>query len=71
MVKTTLLYLKYYRNGNISKIYPKFQKKTISRIEKVSTTKIIIFFDLLQPVLNIQKDRFINKRVFLEGVRSP
>ena len=65
MVKTALLYLKNYRNGNILKIVSKL-KKNISPIEKVSRTKTIFF----RP-LNFQKDRFNNKKVFLEGGRSP
>ena len=36
----------------------------------MSRTKTI-FFDLLHLVLNFYKDRFNNKKVFLEGVRSP
>ena len=63
MVKTTLLYLRNYWNGNISKIAPKCQKNkniTISSIEKVSSTKNYFFY-LLQLALNFQKDRFNNK----------
>ena len=49
------------------KLFQNFQKKkTISSIEKVSRTKT--FFDLLQLVLNFQKDRF-NK--FFSRVDGP